>query len=149
MISSELADSRARSTIPYQTHGGIRMQRDMEVVRKVLRAVQQKGDLVPRPMSVDGVADQVVAHHIALLLRAGYIDGVSGSVVADGSESVLVRDLTWEGHEFAGALLAEDTVWSQIKETVGAERLGTMPLKLVQEIATKALSAWVTRKLGL
>jgi hypothetical protein len=61
----------------------------------------------------------------------------------------LVRDLSWEGHEFAGAILVEESTWQKVKEALGPENLAAMPLKIIQDLATKALTAWAINKMGL
>ena len=126
----------------------IKMQRDMEVIRKILRTVQNKADLKPETLKVDGLDDFTVGYHVALLHEAGYVDVPSRSNVLPYTQ-VFVRDLTWQGHEFAGAILTDDSTWSKIKDAVGPEKLMNMPFKVIQDLATKALMAWASNKLGL
>lgn len=133
-------------TISPELLGSIKVKRDMEVVRKILRAVQEKNDLQQKRIEIPGLDDFTVTYHLSLLHQAGYIDAVvhrSGAV-----DLVLVRDLTWEGHEFAGALLADESTWQKIRGSLG-DQLEKMPLKLVQDLASKALTAWAVHKMGL
>jgi hypothetical protein len=128
--------------------GTIKMQRDMEVIRKVLRAIQKKADLSLAPLHVDGLDNFTVGYHVALLHSAGYIDGPKPKELGDAFV-VAVKGLTWEGHEFTGAILTDDSTWSKIKDAVGPEKLINMPLKVIQDLATKALITWGSNKLGL
>ncbi|MBN9043591.1 MAG: DUF2513 domain-containing protein [Rhizobiales bacterium] len=98
-------------TISPELLGSIKVKRDMEVVRKILRAVQDKGDLTPRQMTFDGVDDLTAGRHLELLMDAGYVDGLASKTVNSPVPIVFVKDLTWEGHEFAGALLADESTW--------------------------------------
>jgi len=83
-----------------------------------------------------------------MLYGEGYIDG-SHIDLADDGRHVLVIDLSWRGHEFAGALLTEETVWTKVKASLGPEKLATLPLKFIESVALDALSAWVKSNIGL
>jgi hypothetical protein len=60
-----------------------------------------------------------------------------------------VKDLTWPCHEFAGAVLSDESAWDKIKTAIGPEKLVSMPLKVIQDVATKALTDWALGKLNL
>lgn len=125
------------------------MQRDMELVRDILRAVIGREGLKLREVKIDGYDPEAVGRHVELLYRAGYIEGVSHQAISAPYAKVLVKDLTWEGHEFAGALLANDSVWQKVKAAFEPEVLRAMPLRLIQSVATDALKAWVLSQMGL
>lgn len=129
--------------------GSIKVKRDMEVVRKVLRAIEAKPDLKHAPLTVDGLDDITVSHHVALLHSAGYIDALVSHSIGRTIPHILVRDLTWEGHEFVASLHADESTWQRIKETLGPDNLSRMSLKTIQDITTKAVTAWALRQLGL
>lgn len=124
------------------------MRRDMELVRRILRTIIDKNDLIHREIEIDGFDPIIVQRHVVLLLNAGYVDGIDSSSIDQGP-STMVSDLTWEGHEFAGALLTDDSTWEKVKAAFGPEQLATVPLKLIGSVATAALTAWATQKLGL
>jgi hypothetical protein len=125
------------------------VQRDMEVVRTILRAVQDKKDLKPTPMKFDGVDELTAGRHLELLIEAGYVDGIVSRTIGSPGPIVFVKDLTWDGHEFAGALLTDQSTWDKLKSAVGPEKLVSLPLKVVQDLATKALTSWAMHKMGL
>jgi hypothetical protein len=52
-------------TISSELFGSIKMQRDMEVIRKILQAVQNKKDLKMEFLKVDGLDDFTVGYHVA------------------------------------------------------------------------------------
>jgi hypothetical protein len=145
----QVAGSSHKFTISPELLGSIKMQRDMEVVRKVLRAVKDRKDLRPSQLHIDGLDDFTVGYHVYLLHAAGYIVGDRTPALAGPYPQILVSDLSWDGHEFAGAILADESTWEKVKASVGAEQLVSMPLKVVQELAIKALTAWGLNKLGL
>lgn len=119
------------------------MQRDMELVREIFRAVIAKDDLKGQIIHINGREDDVVDRHVELLYKAGYIEGTPFK------HRIMVIDLTWQGHEFAGAILTEETVWTKVKDAVGPEKLATIPLKAIEAVAMEALIAWGKQKLGL
>ena len=143
----QVAGTDHKFTISPELVGSIRMRRDMEVVRKVLRAIQDKDNLTPRKLTVEGLDDFTVGYHVALLHEAGYIDGPSTKTNSLPYKHVLVTDLTWQGHEFAGAILSDESTWDKIKATLGPEKLISMPLRVIQDIATKELTEWGLRAL--
>lgn len=124
------------------------MQRDTEMVRKVLLAIQARKDLRPQELTIDGEDDFTVRYHVALLYDAGYIDGSAFGVHDGPYKTVLVRDLAWTGHDFA-AVLANDTVWGKIKGSFNAKDLATMPLSMINLAGTCLLEAWVKQSVGL
>lgn len=129
--------------------GRARVQRDMELIRRIVLAVQAKDDAVPRRVHVDGVEDWILARHVELLFDAGMLDGTkSAPTFGGGPPAVFVRDLSSAGHDFA-ATLANETVWGQLKQKVGPVDLAMMPLKVVKEVGVAALSAWALNQAGL
>ncbi|MBJ6986907.1 DUF2513 domain-containing protein [Devosia sp. MC521] len=125
------------------------MKRDMEVVRKVLKAIQDRADAKPVYLEIDGIEDDVVALHVALLHEAGYIRGIAFTTLSDQFARIAVQDLTWQGHEFAGALLTDDGTWQKVKTAFGPEKLATAPLKMIENVTTQALTAWAIKQIGL
>lgn len=85
------------------------MKRNMEVMRQILRAVQDKNDLSERQMTFDDVDDITAARRLELLVAAGYVDAIVSQTIGSPIPIIYVKDLTREGHEFAGALPADET----------------------------------------
>jgi hypothetical protein len=135
-------------TVLPDTWGRIDMHRDMELVRKIVRAVQAKNDLSAASIDVDGYEEWFIQRHLELLLNAGMIEGVISKPLGVSHPLVMVRDLTNAGHDFAAAL-QNDTVWAHIKSKFTGAELAGLPLALVKELGVKAVSAWALGKLGL
>lgn len=125
------------------------MRRDMDLVRTILRTIQAKADLKHSEIKIEGHDELIVGRHIAMLYDAGYIEGVDAQTLADPYKRILVTDLTWQGHEFAGALLTDEGVWEKVKAAFGPEKLATVPLKMIETVATQALTAWGLKQIGL
>lgn len=90
------------------------MKRDMELIRKVLLAVQDGSSNV----SIEGYSDDDLKYHRALAIEKGL---VKGSTLRDGTRStevpaaVTVTQLTWEGHDFIDAISSESN-WQKVKD---------------------------------
>jgi hypothetical protein len=123
------------------------MTRDMDLIRKILLAVQARKDVTPRPIVIDGVDEDILGRHVEMLLDAGMIEGVSGRSGSRHYKHILVKDLSWSGHDFV-ATLANDTVWNKLKETLSTE-MTSLPLVIVKDAGMALLKEWVKQKIGL
>ncbi|MGV6875944.1 DUF2513 domain-containing protein [Pseudochelatococcus sp. B33] len=145
----DVAIATALAKLAHVRGEGADMQRDMELVRAILKDVITSDSLRAREIKLDGYDPAIVGRHVEILFNAGYLEGVKSQVKGDPTPFMLVKDLTWEGHEFAGALLANDSVWQKVKAAFEPEVLRAMPLRLIQSVATDALKAWVLSQMGL
>ena len=121
------------------------MQRDMELIRKVLLAIEKAPELDRRSKYVIhqsaqlGLADcptPDVIYQLILLIEAGLISGTSAN---DGP---MITGLTWQGHEFLDDVRDDDT-WTKTKER--AKSVGSWSLGILTEIA----KAEIKMRLGL
>lgn len=125
------------------------MRRDMDLVRAILAEVRSWPDLASREISIEGYSDELVGGHVQMLYDAGYLRGSGGNFGGRNYMTVLVQDLTWDGHEFYGAMATDEDTWQKVKRAFGPEKLATAPLKMIESVATAALTAWATKQLGL
>lgn len=91
------------------------MKRDMDVIRKIVLAVDNAPGVVS---SVDGIDEDIFNYHAYLLIEADLAKGRAMNV--DQSVNPVVVDifrLTWAGHDFADAI-KDDTIWKKAKENV-------------------------------
>ncbi|MDQ3586036.1 MAG: DUF2513 domain-containing protein [Acidobacteriota bacterium] len=91
------------------------MKRDMELIRKILINVQN-GDLNE---GVKGYDDDTVKYNKALLKDRGLVEAmVHYSSIGDKPEDipdlVIIKKLTWEGHDFIEAIENEGK-WKKVK----------------------------------
>jgi hypothetical protein len=125
----------------------VAMERDMDLVRKILFAIEAKRDLKEREISVDGYAPDVAGAHVELLYEQGYIRGSIHRSSGKAYATVLVKDLSWNGHEFIASVRPDDR-WSLIKAKFSAADWMTVPLKVVEGVAMEVTKEWVLRQLG-
>lgn len=109
------------------------MQRDMELIRKLLLAGEQhEHGYAPRDLEIEGYSDEQVGYHCYLLGDAGLAEVIE--IPVRGSESPLaeLRNLTWSGHEFLDAA-KDNTNWERAKQRLAAagQSLLTVPLSVL------------------
>lgn len=131
-----------------ETPGSIDVKRDMDLVRRILLDVQAKTSLEPELIKIDGRDDAVVGRHIEMLFDAGYLEGIEHSTMASRYRDVLVKDLSWEGHEFVGAIFKEE-LWEKLKSAIGPGELASLSLKAIKDASIAAATAYLKGKLGL
>ena len=124
------------------------MTRDMELIRKIILEIQHRNDVRPATMSIDGYDDIVVARHLELLMDANLIEGVKSAPISTPHAIIMVKDMTWAGHDFAAAI-ENDGVWNKIKQAFPAKELATMPLSVLKSAGVALLEQYAKAKLGL
>jgi len=119
------------------------MNRDMDLVRKILLAVEAKEDAFTpaEELNVSGYSAEQSAYHRCLLEEAGLIEGVQFNGPA-GREVVRVR-LTWAGHEFLD-LAREGSIWQEAKT-----RLGKVGVSANLSVLKELLTHLTRKALGL
>jgi Hypothetical protein (DUF2513) len=128
--------------------GVVAMTRDMELIRKIISAVQARKDAAPEMgMTIEGYDPAVVMRHVEMLFNAGFIDGTQRGT-AGGKPLIVVRDLSWSGHDFASAIENEG-IWATIKQKLTPAELATVPLSIVKDAAVAMLKTYIMGKLGL
>jgi len=89
------------------------MKRDMDLIRKVLLAIEDQYIDVPLyNLKVEGYDLESIAYHCKILYEAELISDYKRLFADFG-----VGSLTWEGHEFLDKI-RDDTVWGKTKETM-------------------------------
>lgn len=99
-------------------------------------------------MEIQGAEEWIIARHVEMLLDAGIIEGVRSDPYDQSFPTIMVKDLSMAGHDFATAL-ANDSVWGAIKAKFSASELASMPLKVIEKLANDFLVKWALSKAGL
>lgn len=95
------------------------MKRDMELVRKILFALEECESAwgPEEEFQVEGHSDEEVSYHVNLLYQAGLIEAQDVSSLGPDGYCWLPRSLTWQGHEFLEAS-RDETRWKNTKKKV-------------------------------
>lgn len=119
------------------------MQRDMDVVRRIVLALRDVDHPVDR---LDGIDQEAYLMHAELLIEANLAQGTAVRTM-DNRKSwpsqVMLTRLTWAGHDFADSVV-EDTIWKKAKENV-LKPAGSWTFGLL----TEYLKAELKMRLGL
>jgi hypothetical protein len=93
------------------------MKRDMDLVRKILFQVEKQDEPEDLVLSLEGYADEVVAHHIFLMGEAGLLSVTDTSSRGYPLPTAIANYITWKGHEFLD-VARSDTLWEKVKKKV-------------------------------
>lgn len=134
------------------------MKRDWDVVRSILLGLEKEEDVFTRyipegiPESLRKTKSDDEKHiyyrhyeHVALLIEAGLVKGISAGIYSDGQLPAIVFTayqpyrLTWEGHEFLDAI-RDANVWRSIKDTV-ANKGGSLTFDIIKELGVSLLKS--------
>ena len=125
------------------------MQRDMDLIRRILLTVRDKQNLDLEPIKIDGVADIILGRHVEMLFQEGFLEGIEyGTTLASQYRNYLVKDLSWDGHEFIGAV-SKDELWQKLKAGIGPVELASQSLKAIKDAAIAVATTYLKGKLGL
>ena len=92
------------------------MKRDMDLIRRIVLALDEHDDPLNPVMGLSGVDDAIFNYHASLIIEAGLAAGTSQEFL-DGGGMVWLWRLTWAGHDFADAIRSE-TVWKAAVDNV-------------------------------
>jgi Hypothetical protein (DUF2513) len=134
--------------IAINRNGRATMTRDMELIRKILLEIKGRENVRMSTMTIPGYEDWVLARHLELLLEVGLIDGIKSTPLSEPYPTIMVKDLTWDGHDFAAAV-ENDGVWNKIKQAFSVKELATMPLSILKTVGIGLLEQVAKAKLGL
>ena len=111
------------------------MKRDMDLVRDILLALEERGNgrLAPVEIDIAGRSRAEIAYHVMITAQAGLVDAVDLS--SPGRLDWLARNLTWEGHEFLDTSRNE-TSWERAK-TIVFKQTGGLSIHFLQKTLTR------------
>lgn len=120
------------------------MQRDMELIRKILFVIEEKyvnTFLNSFDIPVDGYDVKTIGYHCALLHDAGLIADYGGEYSDDELKDFSVGRLTWDGHELLDKIKS-DTVWNKTKDVIKKKGIPFV-LDAIKDIAAAVTSSMI------
>ena len=118
------------------------MTRDMELIRRILFAVEKQFvDVAIYNLQIDGYDNKAVAYHCNLLYQAGLIKDYKDQYADNELYTFGVSSLTWEGHDYLDKIRSE-TVWNKTKSVISEKGLPFM-IETVKEVASVVVSGMV------
>jgi len=114
------------------------MKRDLDLVRKILFQVEEKGQARGFvDLEIPSHNPEEISHHVWLLQNAGLIEAQNLST--NRGIDYRPSKMTWLGHEFLDAA-RNDTVWRKTKELV-KEKGGSVPFEVLKSLLVKAAAS--------
>ena len=115
------------------------MKRDMELVRKILLAVEDHDSAYA--LRIEGATKQEIDYHAHLMSQANLLTVIDDSDHSSTGQQVWITSMTWEGHEFLDAA-RNDTVWNRTKEIVSKAGGATFSVwrKVLRQQALKLMA---------
>lgn len=110
------------------------MQRDWELVRKILAALETLGSTSAHldSRSIEGYDSDLISYHFYILKQAGLIEATCTKVM-DVGLSCVATSITWEGHEFLDKVRS-DTTWNKIK-TAAKSKGVDLSFEVIKQVA--------------
>ncbi len=127
------------------------MQRDMDLVRAILLAVEAKSSsegVWSKDFPVPGdYESDLVRTHIITMASAGFFafEATRSTTNPDRLIDVLVFDLSWKGHEFLDTI-RDPEIWRRTKG--GVKKIGSASFDVVIDIA-KSIARGVLQNAGI
>jgi hypothetical protein len=119
------------------------MTRDNELIHQIILAIKARKDATPQALEVDGADKAIVARHLEMLLDLGLLEGEKlRAFNAAPYPTILVKDLTWSGHDLA-AVMENETVWGQFKQRLSPSELVQIPLPVLKNVGIGLLTTWL------
>ena len=109
------------------------MKRDMNLIRLLLLKTEGED---PKP-DLSAYAPAQCVYHSALLIEAGFVDGVIIPNASGFPASTVCLRLTWAGHEFLDAA-RNDTIWQKADERIKKSGVD-VTISLMKEILNQLL----------
>jgi Hypothetical protein (DUF2513) len=141
-------DAHNSINIALDPNGRVLMTRNMELIRKIILAIQARQEVVLVPLEIPGVDPAILARHVEMLLDAGLIEGVKLGGYNAPLPTIQIKDLSWAGHEFASAL-GNDNVWSKIKQQFSGTEIVKMPFSVLKDVGIGILTEMAKQQAGL
>lgn len=124
------------------------MQRDMELIRKILFKIEETVDNVTKyNLEIEGYAMKEVAYHCSVLHEGGYIHTCNVQYADNEVYSFSVGRLTWEGHDFLDKI-REDTIWNKTKSVIRKKGLPFV-FEIVKNVSTEVITEIINSYAGM
>ncbi len=124
------------------------MKRDPDLIRQILLAVEEKNNLdqlFPTNLGITGWDNADIDYHALLLIEAGYLEG-KATPMGQGNVMVVIKRLTWEGHEFLDAA-RDDGRWAKAKSAIS--KAGGWSFEVLKPILVELAKEAIKTSLGL
>lgn len=110
------------------------MKRDLDLIRKMVLAIESAESGWAPELSFEAYTPCQVGYHAYLLVDAGLAKGVDNSAHGGQAPSAVITCLTWAGHEFAEA--ARDDIRWRRALAIAMEKGGAITFEVLKQLLT-------------
>ena len=121
---------------------GIDMKRDMDLIRKMLLAIEEDPHGFAPKIEIQGYTREQIGYHAVLLGEAGLAKIIDMTLEESKTPEAIVERLTWAGHEFLDSA-RENRIWNQAKDKIA--KIGGASIQIWLMILTE----FIKKELGL
>lgn len=94
------------------------MTRDMDLVRKILLALEQKEPPTTTEfLRIDDYPSDIVAQHCEMMYQHGLIQQFNAQKTFGGFGLWEVGGITWEGYDYLDSI-RDDSIWAKTKDAI-------------------------------
>ena len=116
------------------------MKRDMDLVRKILFALEEHPHgYPPDKLNIEGYDEETIGYHVLLMIEAGLLEGREDNVLGidRNSPSAIPERLTWLGHDFLDAS-RDPSRWEEARGIFS--KLGGVTIDVAMKVLTEILA---------
>jgi Hypothetical protein (DUF2513) len=121
------------------------MKRDMDLIRAILLALEEKSDLGAE-IEIDGYDEAQIGYHCYLIVDAGLANGADVGSSESPCEEFIATGLTWAGHDFLDAA-REPERWKKAQGIF--TKMGGVTLEVSKSVLTKLMTEQANQLMGL
>jgi uncharacterized protein DUF2513 len=115
------------------------MTRDMDLIRKMVLAMEDAPGGSAPAFDFDGYTPEQIGYHAHLMFQAGLAAGDDLTNTDSVAPLASLRFLTWEGHEFAAAS-RDESRWKTAMDTV-KQKGGTITIGVLTQLLTELMKS--------
>jgi hypothetical protein len=109
------------------------VKRDKDLIRKLVLAIEDApSGYAPNDLAIEGYTPEQIDYHAYLIVDAGLAEGERVDHMQSVGPEVMLRNLTWAGHEFADAS-RDETRWKKAMGIV-QEKSGSVSISVLTEL---------------
>ena len=115
------------------------MERDMDLVKKMLLAIEKKqpSDLRNEDLEIEGYSHQKISYHVKMMAEAGLVEAIDFSNNTTGIDWRSIS-LTWEGHVFLGTS-KDEKQWKKTKQIINRNGL-SISVEVLKTLISKLMT---------
>ena len=114
------------------------MRRDMELIRKIVLAIEDHPNGTAPELQFDGYDSSQIGYHSYLMVESGLAIGCDVTILDSLGPEWIINHLTTAGHEFAESARNE-YVWDEVREEMKRKGFVSASIDIVKRMLDKQI----------